>query len=142
MTPLIIATLNTKGYRMALRRSQVLSYLREGGYSVAFLQETHTDPTIEARWRLEWGDGVYFSHFTTWQAGVATLFSPTLRPEVLGSLRPCRATCCTFKSVWRGSWSTLLTFMPRKRAQSGHNSISGCPRHTRFARVPGPGKGL
>ncbi|CAM2105159.1 unnamed protein product [Caretta caretta] len=69
---------------MALRRSQVLSYLREGRYSVAFLQETHTDPTVEARWRLELGDGVYFSHFTTWQAGVATLFSPTLRPEVLG----------------------------------------------------------
>ncbi|CAM2104320.1 unnamed protein product [Caretta caretta] len=69
---------------MALRRSQVLPYLREGGYSVAFLQETHTDPTVEDRWWLEWGDGVYFSHFTTWQAGVATLFSPTLRPEVLG----------------------------------------------------------
>ncbi|CAM2098424.1 unnamed protein product [Caretta caretta] len=42
------------------------------------------DPTVEARWRLEWGDGVYFSHFTTWQAGVATLFSPTLQPKVLG----------------------------------------------------------
>ncbi|CAM2111988.1 unnamed protein product [Caretta caretta] len=69
---------------MALRRSQVLSYLREGGYSVVFLQETHTDPTAEDRWRLEWGDGVYFSHCTAWQAGVATLFSPTLRPEVLG----------------------------------------------------------
>ncbi|CAM5160671.1 unnamed protein product, partial [Natator depressus] len=69
---------------MALRRSQVLSYLREGGYSVVFLQETHTDPTAEDRWRLEWGDGVYFSHCTTWQAGVATLFSPALRPEVLG----------------------------------------------------------
>ncbi|CAM2099523.1 unnamed protein product [Caretta caretta] len=68
---------------MALRRSQVLSYLREGEYSVVFLQETHTDLTAEARWRLEWGDGVYFSHFTTWQAGVATLFSPNLRPEVL-----------------------------------------------------------
>ncbi|CAM2112182.1 unnamed protein product [Caretta caretta] len=68
---------------MALRRSQVLSYLRKGGYSVAFLQKTHTDPT-EDRWRLEWGDGVYFSHFTTWQAGVATLFSPNLRPVVLG----------------------------------------------------------
>ncbi|CAM5079773.1 unnamed protein product, partial [Natator depressus] len=62
----------------------VLSYLWEGGYSVAFLQETHTDPTVEDRWRLQWGDGVYFSHFMTWQAGVATLFSPTLRPEVLG----------------------------------------------------------
>ncbi|CAM5108431.1 unnamed protein product [Natator depressus] len=69
---------------MALRRSQVLSYLREGGYSVVFLQETHTDPTAKDSWRLEWGDGVYFSHFMIRQAGVATLFSPNLRPEVLG----------------------------------------------------------
>ncbi|CAM4562016.1 unnamed protein product [Caretta caretta] len=84
MTPLIIATLNTRGCRMALRRSQVLSYFREGGYSVVFLQETHTDLTAEDSWRLEWGDGVYFSHFTIRQAGVATLFSPNLRPEVLG----------------------------------------------------------
>ncbi|CAM2109008.1 unnamed protein product [Caretta caretta] len=45
-------------------RSQVLSYLREGEYSVVFLQETHTDPTAEDSWRQEWGDRVYFSHFT------------------------------------------------------------------------------
>ncbi|CAM5165625.1 unnamed protein product [Eretmochelys imbricata] len=69
---------------MALRRSQVLSYLREGGYSVVFLQETHTDLTAEDNWRLECGDGVYFSHVMIRQAGVATLFSPNLRPEVLG----------------------------------------------------------
>ncbi|CAM5113272.1 unnamed protein product [Natator depressus] len=84
MTPLIIATLNTRGCRMALRRSQVLSYLREGGYSVVFLQKTHTDRTAEDSWLLELGDGVYFSHFTIRQAGVATLFSPNLWPEVLG----------------------------------------------------------
>ncbi|CAM2106082.1 unnamed protein product [Caretta caretta] len=56
----------------------------EGGYSVVFLQETHTDLTAKDSWRLEWGDGVYFSHFTIRQAGVVTLFSPNLRPEVLG----------------------------------------------------------
>ncbi|CAM5163227.1 unnamed protein product [Eretmochelys imbricata] len=83
MTPLIITTWNTRGCRMALRRSQVLSFLREGGYSVVFLQEIHTDPTAEDSWQLEGGDGVYFSHFTVRQAGVATLFSPDLRPEVL-----------------------------------------------------------
>ncbi|CAM2097586.1 unnamed protein product [Caretta caretta] len=69
---------------MALRRSQVLSYLREGGYSVVFLQETHTDPIAEDSWQLEWGDEVYFRHFTIQQVGVATLFSPNLQPEVLG----------------------------------------------------------
>ncbi|CAM2113975.1 unnamed protein product [Caretta caretta] len=69
---------------MALRRSQVLSFLREGGYSVIFLPETQTDPTAEDSWRLKWGDRVYFSHSTIRQAGVATLFSPDLRPKVLG----------------------------------------------------------
>ncbi|CAM2119625.1 unnamed protein product [Caretta caretta] len=68
---------------MALRRSQVLSFLREGGYPVVFLEETHTDPTAEDSWQLEWGDRVYFSHSTVRQAGVATLFSPHLWPEVL-----------------------------------------------------------
>ncbi|CAM2117440.1 unnamed protein product [Caretta caretta] len=69
---------------MALCRSQVLSFLREGGYSVIFLQETHTDPTAEDSWQLEWADRVYFSHSIIRQAGVATLFFPDLRPEVLG----------------------------------------------------------
>ncbi|CAM2114048.1 unnamed protein product [Caretta caretta] len=57
---------------------------QEGGYSVIFLQETHTDPTAEDSWRLELGDRVYFSYSTIRQAGVATLFSPDLRPKVLG----------------------------------------------------------
>ncbi|CAM4636915.1 unnamed protein product [Lepidochelys olivacea] len=84
MTPLTITTLNTRGCRMALRRSQVLSFLREGGYSVIFLQETHTHLTAEDSWQLEWGHRVYFRHSTIRQAGVATLFSPDLWPEVLG----------------------------------------------------------
>ncbi|CAM2113265.1 unnamed protein product [Caretta caretta] len=66
---------------MALRRFQVLSFFREGGYSVIFLQETR--PPKDS-WRLEWGDRVYFSHSMIRQAGVATLFSPDLCPEVLG----------------------------------------------------------
>ncbi|CAM2117174.1 unnamed protein product [Caretta caretta] len=55
-----------------------------GGYSVIFLQETHTTPAIEASWRLEYGDRVYFSHLSAHLAGVATLFSAELWSEVLG----------------------------------------------------------
>ncbi|CAM2106465.1 unnamed protein product [Caretta caretta] len=69
---------------MGLRRSQVLSFLQEGGYSVVFLQETHTDLAAKDSWRLDWRDRVYFSHLTVHTAGVATLFSPDLRPEELG----------------------------------------------------------
>ncbi|CAM2101633.1 unnamed protein product [Caretta caretta] len=69
---------------MALRRSQVLSFLQEGGYSVIFLQETNTNRTAKDSCRLDWGDRIYFSHSMIRQAGVATLFSPDLWPEVLG----------------------------------------------------------
>ncbi|CAM2117173.1 unnamed protein product [Caretta caretta] len=47
-------------------------------------QETHTDTAAKASWQLEWGDRLYFRHFTVHTAGVATLFSPYLRPGVLG----------------------------------------------------------
>ncbi|CAM2112420.1 unnamed protein product [Caretta caretta] len=46
--------------------------------------ETHAAPAVEASWQLEWGDEVYFSHLGACLAGVATLFSPELWPEVLG----------------------------------------------------------
>ncbi|CAM2115753.1 unnamed protein product [Caretta caretta] len=69
---------------MGLRKCQVLSFLREEGYSVVFLQETHTDPAAQDNWPLEWGDRVYFSHLTVRTPGVANLFSPDLWPEVLG----------------------------------------------------------
>ncbi|CAM2105361.1 unnamed protein product [Caretta caretta] len=62
-----------------------VNWVKSSGLAVGdWRQETHTDPTAEDSWHLEWGDRVYFSHFTIRQAGVATLFSPDLRPEVVG----------------------------------------------------------
>ncbi|CAM2117187.1 unnamed protein product [Caretta caretta] len=51
---------------------------------MVFLQETHTDPASKDSWRLDWGDRVYFSHLTVCTSGLATQFSPDLRPEELG----------------------------------------------------------
>ncbi|CAM2111954.1 unnamed protein product [Caretta caretta] len=66
-----------------LDRDRIKKTTPGGGYSVVFLQETHTDPAAEDTWQLEWGDRVYFSHLTVRTAGVANLFSSNLRPEVL-----------------------------------------------------------
>lgn len=46
------------------------------------MQEIHTALTMEANWWQEWGDRVYFSHLTETSCRVATLFSPSLQPEV------------------------------------------------------------
>lgn len=61
----------------------MFSFLWEGGYSVAFLQETRTTPDDTTTWRLEWGDRVFFSHLSATSCRVATLFSPSLQPEIL-----------------------------------------------------------
>ncbi|CAM2118704.1 unnamed protein product [Caretta caretta] len=62
-----------------------VNWVKSSGLAVGdWRQETHTDLTAEDSWRLDWGDRVYFSHLTVHSAGVATLFSPDLRPEVLG----------------------------------------------------------
>ncbi|CAM2097020.1 unnamed protein product [Caretta caretta] len=44
----------------------------------------YTDDVLLMVQDPEMGHGVYFSHFMIRQAGVATLFSPNLRPKVLG----------------------------------------------------------
>ncbi|CAM5160846.1 unnamed protein product [Natator depressus] len=80
MAPIIFATLNTRGCRMVSAGASCSPSFGRGGYSVVFLQETHTDPATEDSWQLEWRDRVYFSHLTVRTAGVVTLFSP----KVLG----------------------------------------------------------
>lgn len=41
-----------------------------------FLQETYR--TLATNWQLEWGDGVYFSHFVGTSFGMSMLFFPSL----------------------------------------------------------------
>ncbi|CAM2107072.1 unnamed protein product [Caretta caretta] len=118
---------------MALRRSQVLSYLQEGGHSVVFLQETHTDSTAKDSWRLEWGDGVYFSQFTIRQAGVATLFSPNLRPEVLGWVSDFLSTLDSHEClVLGGDFNTTFKEQDRSGAElspAAMNILRGIVEH-------------
>ncbi|CAM2105228.1 unnamed protein product [Caretta caretta] len=64
---------------------RVTMAIRGDDFSQRYYWETHTAPAVEVSWRLEWGgDEVYFSHLGARAAGVATLFFPELRPEVLG----------------------------------------------------------
>lgn len=54
------------------------SPLGVAGYSVLFLQETHTTPDAEVSLQLNWGDSVYFSHLTKISCG--------LQPEILHTI--------------------------------------------------------
>ncbi|CAM5082210.1 unnamed protein product [Eretmochelys imbricata] len=98
MTPLTIATLNTRGCRMALCRSQVLSFLREGGYSVIFVQETHRS----SHSRL---DRIYLSRFHLSRAHSSSIwlapFCDHHLATVTASLRRGRPIGILTTACWR-----------------------------------------
>ena len=70
-------SLNVRGLRDHVKRAQIFNFLKKyhcGGNSFVFLQETHSLPTDEKRWELEWGSKIVFDHGNSKKAGVAILF--------------------------------------------------------------------
>jgi exonuclease III len=71
-----IMSLNTNGLRKGNKRRSLFNWLKQfhkGSSKITFLQETHTDVTIEQTWKDEWGGEVLFSHGTSGSKGVAIL---------------------------------------------------------------------
>ena len=52
-------------------------YFQTLNLDIIFVQETHSDMTIEQMWTAEWDSIIYFSHGSTNSHGVATLFNQT-----------------------------------------------------------------
>lgn len=88
MRSLVFMTLNIQGCRKGTQRSQVLSFLQEVGYLVAFLQETWTTPADNANWWLDWGERVFFTHLMATSCGVAPLCGAGAEEEGPGTVRP------------------------------------------------------
>ena len=71
-----IVSFNVRGMRSRVKRRAVFRHIRINyPHSIAILQETHSLPDMETRWKCEWAGRIYFSHGTeNSQAGVAILF--------------------------------------------------------------------
>lgn len=83
MEILRVGSLNINGMRDG-RKNGILSemiHLKE--LSVTFLQETHSTYDNEVDWGLWWKGEYVLSHGTNLSAGVAVLFSPTIKAKVL-----------------------------------------------------------
>ena len=63
--------------RVKVRR-QTFWYLHEKKFDIVFLQETHSDKTIEKIWSSMWGKKIWFSHGNSQARGVAILFSKNI----------------------------------------------------------------
>ena len=85
MTSLVIGSLNVNGSRSRQKRAMIKDYFDLKRVDVLFLQETHTAPSDETDWALEWGGPCCFSHGTTSSAGVAVVFRAAAAVTVIST---------------------------------------------------------
>ena len=75
MANINLITLNVKGLNNTTKRLSLFNFLKEKKGNIIFLQETHSDPTIEHKWSNEWDGHVEFCHGSSNSKGVMILFN-------------------------------------------------------------------
>ena len=66
-----INSFNARGLREKIKRNTIFKYMKQHHNGIIYLQETHSDVTIERKWKSEWSGRIYYSHGTTQKNGVA-----------------------------------------------------------------------
>ena len=75
MTDLNLASLNVRGLGNCQKRREIFNWLRAKGFSIYFLQETHSSEKSVSIWLAEWGYKALFNSCNSASAGVAILFN-------------------------------------------------------------------
>ena len=68
-----VFSINARGLRDLLKRKSLFLYCKGKGVDFYFVQETHACKEEEKFWRSQWGNDIWFSHFSNRSAGVAIL---------------------------------------------------------------------
>lgn len=73
-----VFSINARGLRDLLKRKSLFLYCKGKGVLNKiiihyFVQETHACKEDEKFWRSQWGNDIWFSHFSNRSAGVAIL---------------------------------------------------------------------
>lgn len=84
MASLSCITWNINGCRDSFKRYQIFEFIKiNHPVDVVFLQETHTTQLDESSWQVVWRSPIHFSHGSTNSAGVAILFNPRKKVDIL-----------------------------------------------------------
>ena len=79
MTSFNILTYNCKGLQQKSKRNKLFNYISDKIHNgILFLQETHSTPECEEKWKKEWGGEIYFSHGSSNSTGAAIFFLKSL----------------------------------------------------------------
>ena len=78
-----LITYNVKGMRDSSKRQQIFNYLKNHMHNgIFFLQETHSTPDDEEKWKTEWGGELFFSHGKSNSKGVLTGFTKNIDAQI------------------------------------------------------------
>lgn len=79
--------MNCRGIGDMRKRRDVFNYLRDLGFSIYLLQDTHFSPSCEDMIKNEWGSDVYFSSYSSNSRGVAILFCNNIEYKVIDCVK-------------------------------------------------------
>ena len=84
MTDFSGMSFNCNGIGNKVKRQKIFTYINDKiKKGFCFLQETHSTPNDEGKWRKQWKGEIFFSHGTSNSTGVAILFSKNSPFKVL-----------------------------------------------------------
>jgi len=84
MTDFSGMSFNCNGIGNKVKRQKFFTYVNDKiKKGFCFLQETHSTPNDEGKWRKQWKGEIFFSHGTSNSTGVAILFSKNSPFKVL-----------------------------------------------------------
>jgi exonuclease III len=84
-----VCSYNVRGLGDSKKRACIFIFLKQSHYDIIYLQETHSKPDTEIKWKKEWGGSCKFAHGTGSSRGVAILirkkFYHTIHEEIIDS---------------------------------------------------------
>ncbi len=85
-----MGSINVNGMRDGKKHGLLSEIIQLKELSVVFLQETHSSQNNEVDWAFWWKGETFLSHGTNLSAGVAVLFSPNIKVEILSKTKRCQ----------------------------------------------------
>jgi len=73
-----ICSYNCNGLGDHRKRNQIFTWLKDKSYDIYCLQESHSTPLNEERWKSDWGGPILFNHGLSNSRGVLILFKKNL----------------------------------------------------------------
>ena len=69
---------NCRGLQDFVKRKKIFHFFRSLNSDILFLQETHSDNSVERLWHSQWGEHAFFASFSSNSRGVAILIRKSI----------------------------------------------------------------